>query len=809
MKKGLKTALISSLLLVPMVFCGCDNPFNDSNNIGNDKYDPIIKPDPTPSGGGDSGNTDTSEPTPEPTPEDSRVYNPYDYIDSGIENPFSEITSSLAYVKSVYKNGSTNINEATIAARKVAYENASANVLRRLAAEYGLGAIDIDGTQVAPLSNVGVKTFTSSGLLKAGSTATQAEIDQITSDFLQAKYMVTRTVNGSMQYMLLSTESVTDTDVLPTLVYDEALSGVRLSNTTFILNTVFSIGLTNPLTASTYLFNEQDAFYKVKNATTGKEFYLIYNNNFINKFANDDDGYYNQIVDTHRDGIRYNKDSLSSSTDASKTVYNLKTLAWNICRDESFTYNGNDAEEYATAFVNAYKKKVTLELASVMTFGVNSDKAINFPDGNVKDGYAFTGTIKDFYKATKEDMGTYYDSYLKFCFTYIEHNGFVAYEADAIAEYLTEQIIGKDIIGLEQNRYNTNATGKYQQNFNSNEKVEVDGVVTVRKLISDYKNTNVRALSDNKSEVFRAINYNRDLTTLDSNNINDVLSYKISGSTDSKFDTRRALFKNYLNTMYSACYRLVTDSSDDISLEYCDIDYAYLQNVTIIEESADEDTGEDAGGDTGEDTGDNSTENYITDTYLAGKLQSIVIFPKEAIDIRYIEIGLEAILNEGDSVSVSVDLRYCYNGSVYYVESAFQAEGGGGILTSDEASCNFEYFSGYDKSGNVGYGPKFKDKNGVVMSEKLLSLKNFIAQNDIPELRKEKTLLGTQVGKKTANSSDYTYNQFASNMGANYCYGVYDKDFIEICFNVKPNYKDFDTNYTINAKVVSIYGKKL
>lgn len=804
MKKGLKTALISSLLLVPMVFCGCDNPFGDSNSIGSDKRDPIINPDPTPSDGG--GKTDDPTPTPEPTPEESRVYNPYDYTDSGLTNPFSDITSSVSYVKSVYKNGSSNIDDATISARKLAYENASSNILKRLVAEYGIGAVDIDGTSVAPLSNVGVKTFTDCGLLKAGYTATQQEIDAVVADFLKAKYIVTNTVSGSMQYMIISTEPVTSSDVLPSLVYDSTLDGVKLSNTTFRLSTVFSIGLTNPLTSSTYLFNEQDAFYKVVHEATNKEYYLIYNNNFINKFASDNDGFYNKIVDTHRDGIRYNKVSLEMSADALRTVYDLKTLSWNICRDNNFTYTGTDAEEYATAFVNAYKQKITLELASVMTFGVNSDKTINFPEGNVKEGYSFSGTIKDFYRAAKVDMGAYYNDYLKFCFTYIEHNGFVSYEADAIAEYLAEQIIGKDILALEQNRFSTNAIGaNYQSNFNSNEKVEVDGVVTVRKLISNYNNTNVRALADNKTEVFKSINYNKDLTLLDSNDSNDVLTYHVTGSTGTKFDTRRALFKNYLNTMYSACYSLVTGSSDDISLEYCDIDYSYLQNVTIIEESAPEESEE-----TGEDTGEGEdTENYITDTYLGGKLQSIVIFPKEAVDIRYIEIGLEAILNDGDSIAVSVDLRYCYEGRVYYVESAFQAEGGDGVLTSDEALSNFEYFSGYDKNGNVGSGPKFKDENGTIMNEKLLSLKNFVANDEVPELRKAKTLLGPQVGKKTATSSDYKYNQFATNMGANYCYGVYDKDFIEICFNVKPNYKDFDTNYTINAKLVSIYGKKL
>ena len=99
-------------------------------------------------------------------------------------------------------------------------------------------------------------------------------------------------------------------------------------------------------------------------------------------------------------------------------------------------------------------------------------------------------------------------------------------------------------------------------------------------------------------------------------------------------------------------------------------------------------------------------------------------------------------------------------------------------------------------------GLVFRDKNNQLLGEQLLTFNNTVG-NNIPELRKKKIF--QQVGIK--NASDFKFNEFTSGMGANYCYNVYDYDFIEICFNVKPNYANFDTNYRISAKITSVYGQ--
>lgn len=802
MKKGLKTTLISTLLVVPMVFCGCDNPFGSGNSIGSDYEDATIEPtNPTPSGGGSSssGGSSSEGGSSSTSPEETtKLYNPYDYEDSG-NNPFSDITSSIAYIKSVYKKGSTSISSDDIASRKSAYETASGKILERLVKEYGLNTSGFNptttSTELAPLSNVGANTFKSLGLCKEEYAPTEAEIAQVVLDFMNAKYIEVKTVASSMQYLILSPKTVTTGMSLPSLSYDTAAGEVKIESGASALCEVFNssvnLGILHNL-------SDTEAFYKVTLKNSSDYVYLIYNNTFINKFGDN----YDKIVDTHYNGIRFNKVSLDESTTSGSKRYNLVSKSWKICENNTSLESITDPGTFETAFTTAFKKRITVELASVMTFGVNDDRELKLPTSTVGEGYGYTGSIKDFYEATVANMDSYYDNYLKFCFTYIEHNGFVAYEADAIAEYFAQVIIGKDVLGLEVNRFSSGLVGNnYQKNFNSNEKVVVNGVTTVRKLISNYNNTNVRALADTvtdkKTEVFKSINYNTTESTLVSHTASDTLSYIANGA-EIKTDERLVLFKNYLNTMYSSCYSLVSNSLDDISLEYCDIDYEYLQNVTIIEESTeDEEEG---------DEEDSDEESYILDTYMAGKLQSIIIFPKEAIDIRYLSIGLEAILNEGDSIEVSVDLRYCYNGTVYYAESAFAPEGGEAKLDSDENILYFEYCSGYGKNGEVGGGPMFKTSDGSMVKEKLLSLKNYATTT--PDLRKKKPLIGSQVGRKNSTSGEFTYNNFASSMGANYCYNATTKDYIEICFNITPKYSNFDTNYKLNAKVTSIYGQK-
>ncbi len=769
---------------MPMLLSGCDNPFNNGNSIGTGSgFDQVNPGNPTPGGSGSSGGSNSGGSNEEvvvtPT-----MYNPYNYEKK--DNPFDEIGDSIGYVKSIYKKSAGSLSSGEITTRRNAYTAAAEQILTRLAGEYGI----TDGLQtINPLSNVSKTTFRSVGLLSSGYTATQSDMDAVADAFMTAQYIKTSSIAGSMQYAMVSTSSFPSNPIV--LNYSE---GKVTLNTSGIskLELVFANGSGIKDLSEVkigYEINDTDAFYKITlTGNPAKVVYLIYSNTFINNFGTN----YKRILDTHRDSIRYNIVSLNdSAVSASDTLYSLTTKSW------AMTVNASaNVTNYLSEF-KKHSKTVGIELASVMTFGLNDDAELSLPTSSA--GAYYSGNIDEFYEAAKANTGLY-DSYMNFCVSYIEHSGFVPYEADAISEYLAKCIIGAEVLSLDETRYTQNAfinTTDITKTFNSNEEgLNSDDQVIYRKLIADYNNTKTRAFE--KNSVFKTINYAKTIT--DYAGAASGSQYVIDGVY--KSDSRNALFKNYYNTMYSACYGIVTDVAEDISLMSCDIDYSYLQNVTISEEGEDEEEE-----DTGEE-GEEEEENYILDTELRGKLQSMIIFPMKAMDIRYMEIGVEAVLADGDKLEISLDLRYHKGGQVYYVEDAFVPDGGGvAELTSEENVINFEFCSAME----IGNGLMFKDSSNNLVKEKLLSFDNCIPKKSRPDLRKSKWSLipwghfPDGPGKKDVDSG-FTFNPYSSSMGANYVYTDTSYDFIEVCFNVKPKYKNFDTNYQINGKVTSVYG---
>ncbi len=801
MKKRIKSLLLTGLMVFPMVFGGCENPFGGGNLPENNND--YVQDDPSgqkPGGGGggnSGGGGNAQEQPPAPT-----LYNPYDYEDGS--NPYKELSSSMAYVKAIYKQNTSSVDPTTLIMRKEAYLAAADKVLSRMSGEYGWGA-SVDGVTINPLSNVGQSVFTSTKLLGSGFTSTAAEREQVVHDFMHAQYIRTFTNAGSMKYTVISTNGGLGNSPISFKLNGDS-TGYVLETACSSFETVFA-KTGNPvksLDQTTYLVNENDAFYKVTKSN-GTVIYVVYNNNFAENLGT----YYDKIVDTHRDGIRYNKVSLTGSSDSSVTIYNLVKKGWAIYEkqeDISLRFDGGNASafttalEYETAFKNKYKKDVAIQIASVMTFGLNDKGELKLPSSKIAAGSE--KTIKEYYEEATAQPDTYFDEYMAFCLKYIEHNGFVAYEADAISDFLVRYVVGEEVLGLEADRFVQNAfvdTSKIVPTFNSNEKVVVDGTTYVRLMIANYNNTNVRAVS--KNEVFSKVNYRHITDMIDTHSSYDVLSYKING--ESKSDERRALFKNYLNTFYSAVYALVTGSTDDIVLEYCDIDYSYLQNTIIVDEEMPE--GDEESGDEGGEEEEEETEDYILDEYLGGKLQSILIFPEDPMEIRYFEVGLQADLKEGQQLFVTADLRYHVGGQVFYAEGALKPEGGTNYITADENILNFEYQSGLQ----IGSGVKFRTSSNEIVNEKLLSFDNCVS--NIPDLRKKKLLfpIPNDVGKKNAISSEFNYNKYTAAMGANYVYnGQSGVDFIEVCFNVTTDYKDFDTNYKMHAKVTSVYGQK-
>lgn len=125
------------------------------------------------------------------------------------------------------------------------------------------------------------------------------------------------------------------------------------------------------------------------------------------------------------------------------------------------------------------------------------------------------------------------DSYLESSLmTYaskVDHKGLFYYEADAIAEYILNYVIGTDVVALDNEKFvDLDNNGTYDNNyyFFSN-KTNTEGRFGFYNQIKDYSNTNKRATNSTKSTRWNTINFGvADLSGLEKINNEDVYTEK-------------------------------------------------------------------------------------------------------------------------------------------------------------------------------------------------------------------------------------------------------------------------------------------
>jgi len=102
---------------------------------------------------------------------------------------------------------------------------------------------------------------------------------------------------------------------------------------------------------------------------------------------------------------------------------------------------------------------------------------------------------------------SYLESSLMTYASKVDHKGFFYYEADAIAEYILNYVIGTDVVALDNEKFvdvNNNGTfdaDYFYYNINSENRL------SYLSQIKDYTNTNKRAVASTKSTVWNTINF--------------------------------------------------------------------------------------------------------------------------------------------------------------------------------------------------------------------------------------------------------------------------------------------------------------
>ena len=820
MKKKLKNIIVCFLLMVPLILCGCDNPFGTSNSIGNNTQFPEIEQD-DPKPGGNSGNNNSSV---EDDTTNSTYYDPaYDE-----EDKYTSITDAFDGVKMIYKADSSQDPNNV----KLTLDTATKTFLARLVAEYGLGKTNLDvvldethiedanlDTYIEPFDPFTSKILRSVGLIDDVEEVnyTQDVLNKFVDYMLNINGIVKKTVS-SKTYVILSTSSFNSLNPAPfSVVYnngeeDETQEGYYLQAssgiTSLSISSVFGEFSTTQETPTVYNNSPIDSQFSVITASDGtnttKHLFIFDKTGFTNDFTNN----IANLFDTHKDGVRKNYMGISGDDD---NGYIVDFEPWaKTMIEPNKTYISN--EEYVRDYVDAYGKSLLVDVSAIMLFGLKDDFSINIPDVNAPtDVYSIDGRpvkLVEFYNdAQKNNASTSTaDKFIDFCCKYIDHNGFTSYETDMIAEFFINNYIGKTVLDKDETRYAMNTAVLKQgqtRSFNSNEAVE-DGltIVKYRPLLLNYNNLSARPNSRN--DVFDRINYNNTV-------LNDVLggdNFLTYMDGTAKYDSRLALFKNYINTTYASGYFMQAGFEVGIKVEYIDVDMDYAMNISFNEDIPYASTLAEEDEDFDEELGEDELEATI-DTYLCGKLQSIVLIPKRAIEVHYIELFIEPNIHlldiaNDDSITVQPILRYCKDGKIYTSNILIDGSAKAQLKATIDEDSGVYLADPYSVVYGSGDFFTFTGEDNTTTSSLILSPKTFINNTATP-FRKSNLL---QAGKQVAEDSPYfKLSEFSNGKGVNYVYNDTSTDFIEISFIVTVNGQNYAGNYGLGVAIADIYGK--
>ena len=154
----------------------------------------------------------------------------------------------------------------------------------------------------------------------------------------------------------------------------------------------------------------------------------------------------------------------------------------------------------------------------------------NFKDAMKQDGWAWGNTDAEVFSTAHKNIfiqnlfeatlglnisNSYLESSLMSYAGKVDHKGFFYYEADAIAEYILNSVIGTSVVTIDNEKFfDVNNNGTFDYYFWTIHDVNVRRVVLINN-IKDFNNTNPRATASNKSTVWNTINFGEgDFSTL-------------------------------------------------------------------------------------------------------------------------------------------------------------------------------------------------------------------------------------------------------------------------------------------------------
>ena len=438
-----------------------------------------------------------------------------------------------------------------------------------------------------------------------------------------------------------------------------------------------------------------------------------------------------KLLDTHYNAI--NRSIVNVEGEVGSIVITKEKWEWSL---EEW-----DTDTFLEAYLEEYKNLLAINIAKIVAYGTGE----------------LTGNAKILYQAAIANPNIKAEEFVEDCVLRIDHIGLSSDEADMVADFIVENVVGTTIMAEDSRKYSYSGSGDSDK-FYANE-------------IADGMKRVLMIVDEDEEAVF----------------YNNTIVIDESAATDSENGFRRtALFKNYYNTARTSLERTRLVFPETPIVDYVDVAY----NV--------------------------NSDDVFDITYeepANGKIQSIVLTNVDSKDLQLASISfmITSIHDENqstwtvDTLDIYIYANHYHNGVLtqYSLDSMYLSkldpDGGSNGIPDEYGTLNEKTYNIWDND----------DSPALIGKELVLS------QNTHTELDTE-----DWGGLKDGNASDFdkknsiTENTFKNFKSVNYGYGnsaAYNGggDYIEFCFVVNGNDATLLDFYSYSIMITGLYGKQV
>ncbi len=440
-----------------------------------------------------------------------------------------------------------------------------------------------------------------------------------------------------------------------------------------------------------------------------------------------------KLLDTHYNAIE--RSVVSVEGEVGSITIKTEKWAWNL---EDY----DDATPFVDAYVEAYKNKLAINIAKIIAYGTGE----------------LTGNANSLYQAADKNPNIKAEEFVEDCVLRIDHIGLSSDEADLVAKYITENVVGTKIMQEDSTKYSYSGSESFEPGtFYANE-------------IADNTKRVLMILGEDE----KPIGYNNKIV-IDENSANSV---------ENGF-RRTALFKNYYNTARASLERTRLVYPETPIVDYVDVAY----NV--------------------------SSDDVFDITYeepANGKIQSIVLTNVNSKDLEIASISFmitsihddEHVTWDIDTLDIYIYANHYHNGVLtqYSLDSMF--------LSKEEPNSENNIDRAYGTINEKTYNIWDNDDAPAFVGKELV-----LSQNTHTELDTE-----DWGGLKDGNAGDIdkknsiTENTFKNFKSVNYGFGnsaAYNGggDYLEFCFVVDGKDATLLDCYSYSIAITGLYGRQV